>query len=475
MEDRMNKRKVGILTFSDGRDFAHKLQYDMNLEFQNRLARALEATGEVEVVVGDLIWTTALARSEGRKLRDAGVECTILNYAIWAFPHFTSIATELAPGPLLLFSNINPQYPGLVAMLAAAGSLDQIGLFHARISGDIEDAGTLDRVMRFVRAASATSLLRGETYGVFGGRSMGMYTATVDLAQWRRQFGIDIEHIDQGEIVRLSADVPQEQVTRAREWLERHAGEVRYDGKALTPEKLERQIRSYYATRRLIEQWDLDFIGIKGQPELTNNFATMDLTEAFLNDPYDWDGPHEPIVCATEADSDAALTMEIFKHLARTPVLFADVRHYDAEYDFWDLVNSGQHATYFAAKSFDPAENMPRVKLLPETFYFPAGGASVFHIAHPGPVTLGRLTRKNGEYWMAILPAEFLELPPEVAERKAAATSAEWPHAFARLRVPPATFIDTYASNHIHGVYGDYVEELIWVCKILGIGYRVYA
>src|SRR4051794_2921480 len=204
----MNKRKIGILTFSDGRDFAHKLQYDMNMQFQERLVNALEATDEVEAVPCELIWTTELARSEGRKLRDVGVECTILNYAIWAFPHFTSIATEFAPEPFLCFSNINPQYPGLVAMLAAAGSLNQIGVFHSRVSGDIEEKGTLDKVMQFVRAASAVANLKGETYGVFGGRSMGMYTAAVDLAQWRRQFGVDIEHIDQWEIVRLSDEVP---------------------------------------------------------------------------------------------------------------------------------------------------------------------------------------------------------------------------------------------------------------------------
>src|SRR5262245_59276272 len=238
----MEKRKVGILTFSDGRDFAHKLQYDMNKSFQDRLVNALAATGEIEPVPCELVWTTELARSEGRKLKDAGVECTVLNYAIWAFPHFTSIATEFAPGPFLCFSNINPQYPGLVAMLAAAGSLNQIGVFHSRVSGDIEDKGTFDRVMQFVRAARAVSRLKGETYGVFGGRSMGMYTATVNPAQWRRTFGIDIEHIDQWEIVRLSEQVPQDKVTRAREWLERMAGEVRYDGKALTPEKLERQV-----------------------------------------------------------------------------------------------------------------------------------------------------------------------------------------------------------------------------------------
>ncbi|HWU38192.1 MAG TPA: hypothetical protein VN203_11155, partial [Candidatus Acidoferrum sp.] len=315
---------------------------------------------------------------------------------------------------------------------------------------------------------------RGTTYGLFGGRSMGMYTAVPALDQWRREFGVDIEHIDQWEIVRRAETIDRGRVTKARKWLEKHCGQVAYDGKALTPETLERQIRSYHAVRELINEWSLDFVGIKGQPELTNSFCTMDLTEAFLNDPYDWEGKHEPIVCATEADSDGALTMEIFKAIAGTPVLFADVRHYDAEGGFWDLVNSGQHATYFAARSFDPKENLPKVKLLPEIFYFPAGGAAVHHIAAPGEVTLARLTRKNGKYWMAIAPAEFLTFPEKKALAKAQATTGEWPHAFAKLRVPPERFIATYSSNHIHGVYGDYVEELKWVCKILNMEAEVY-
>src|SRR5574341_2593160 len=107
------------------------------------------------------------------------------------------------------------------------------------------------------------------------------------------------------------------------------------------------------------------------------------------------------------------------------------------EGDFWDLVNSGQHATYFAGRSFDPEVNLPKVKLLPEIFYFPAGGAAVHHIAAPGEVTLARLTRKNGRYWMAIAPAEFLAFPEEEALVKAQATTGEWPHAFTRLRGPP--------------------------------------
>ncbi len=109
----------------------------------------------------------------------------------------------------------------------------------------------------------------------------------------------------------------------------------------------------------------------------------MDLTEAFMNDPYDWEGPHEPIVDATEADMDGALTMEIFKLLSSSPGLFGDVRHYNAK-TTCRYLNSGTHATFFAAHSGDPAVNLEKVELLSGGFHFPAGGASVSSIRRPG-------------------------------------------------------------------------------------------
>jgi L-fucose isomerase len=201
----------------------------------------------------------------------------------------------------------------------------------------------------------------------------------------------------------------------------------------------------------------------------------MDVTEAFLNDPYDWNGPKEPIVAATEADMDGALTMEILKHITGEPVLFADLRHYDEELGAFDLCNSGTHPTYFAGRSCDPDDNLPKVEFYPQGFYFPAGGASVRHIAAPGQVTLARLARREGCYWLAILRGEFLELPPDVAERKAEATQVEWPHAFTRLEIGPEELLSEYDSNHIHAVYGDWVEELVWVAKMLRIPYRVFS
>lgn len=467
--------KVGLLTFSDGRKYIHEDLLEVNWRYQNAVAAALERTGEIEVVAGrDIIWTPELARNEARRLAQDGCQLTIFNYAIWAFPHLTAIASKFAPGPFLLFCNLNPSEPGMVAMLSAAGTMDQLGLPYARVWGSIEDSAVLRRVMSFVRAAGALARLRGQTYGLFGGRPLGMYTAVANLDQWNSIFGVDVEHIEQYDVVRYAERVEASRVESALIWLERHVGEIKYDGKALTPEKLKAQIRSYHAFQMIVEERQLDFVGTKAHGDLTDWFVTMDVAEAFLNDPYDWEGPHEPVVAATEADMDGALTMQILKLLSGEPVLFADIRHYDAADDVWYFANSGTHATYFARRSRDPEENLKKVTFWPEVSYYPAGGASVQYFACEGPMTMARLARKSGRYWLAIVPCDFVEYPLEVMKAKAATTTPEWPHAFARIPVPPDEFLSNYPCNHIHGVTGDWVDELLHIARILGIEARVF-
>jgi L-fucose isomerase len=359
----------------------------------------------------------------------------------------------------------------MVGMLAAAGALDQIGRVYGRAWGDVSDPAVLARIGQHISAGAAISGLRGTTFGRIGGRPMGMYTAVSNADQWLRTFGVDVEEIDQWELVRRSEAVSATRVGAARQWLEAHAAGVHYDGKRLTPELLERQIRSYYAMRELIDEWNLDFSGIKAQPELTDHFATMDVTEAFLNDPYDWDGPKQPHVCATEADMDAALTMQILRSVGRSPVLFADVRHYHADLGIWDLCNSGQHATWFAARSEDPAENMRHVHLYPEDFYFPAGGASIHHVAAPGDFTFARLTRLDGRYRMQVMRGALERFDEAQTEKLMRATTYVWPHAFARFEADAEEILGRYGSNHIHAVPGDHVETLRNACRLVDVDY----
>jgi L-fucose isomerase len=356
-------------------------------------------------------------------------------------------------------------------MLAAGGALDQIGRGHARAWGDVGEPAVLARLTELARAGAAVRGLQSSTFGRIGGRPMGMYTAVASPDQWVRQFGVDVEEIDQYELVRRAEAGGHATARQARRWLEERVAGVHYDGRQLTPELLERQLRSYIAMRELVADHRLDFCGIKGQPELTDHFCTMDVAEALLNDPYDWDGAKEPVVCATEADMDAALTMQLLKALSGTPVLFADVRHHHADRDVWDLCNSGQHATWFAARSDVPEENLRHVQLYPEDFYFPAGGASVHHLAAPGEMTFARLNRKDGRYRLQVLRGDFEQFDAETNERLMRASNYEWPHAFARFTADAGEILSRYGSNHIHAIPGDHVSELREVCRLLDVDF----
>ena len=84
-----------------------------------------------------------------------------------------------------------------------------------------------------------------------------------------------------------------------------------------------------------------------GQPVSASDVATHAARRlaanqpACLNDPYDWESAKDTQVCATEADPDGALTVQL-------PKLPANVRHCDADRGARDLLNSGQRVLSLA-------------------------------------------------------------------------------------------------------------------------------
>jgi L-fucose isomerase len=465
----MRMARIGLLSISDGREFVHGDVRGFIGDAEARIVAALRAAGHDVFAASESVSSNDAAVRLGRELDARGVDLTILHYAVWAFPHFTMLAAGATRSELLLLGSLDPVQPGMVGMLAAGGALDQIGRRHHRLWGEVDDA-LVEAIGVHAWAAATVHALRGQTFGRIGGRPMGMNTAVANTDQWQRLFGIDVEEIDQWELVLRAEKVDAAAASAGRAWFEKLAGGVHYDGSRLTPELLERQIRSYLAMRDLVDECHIDFSGIKGQPELTNNFATMDITEALLNDPYDFDGPKATHVCATEADMDGALTMQILKHIGGgVPVLFADVRHYHADRDIWDLCNSGQHATWYAARSDDPAENLQHVHLFPEVFFFPAGGASVHHIAAPGDMTLARLSRLDGEYRLQLTRGSFERYDDQTNEALARQSTYEWPHAFTRMDASAEDFLSRFGANHIHAIPGDHVATLSATAELLGI------
>ena len=466
----LRKPVLGIVGVSDGDPEVHETLKGFVQAQVDTIVSELRRDGRVDVVEAEsLVSSVESAKEQAELLKMKGVDGTIISHGVFAFPNFSAVIARNGKGPFMLCANLNPEWPGMVSMLAAGGALDHLGVDHFRAAGDFRDPAVLEKIVRFARCAAVVSGLNGQKYGLIGGRSLGMYSATVSMQDWQRLFGIDVDHMDQSEILRLAQEVPGEQVDKAFDWLTKNVKAIHYDGNRLTEEKLKTQIRHYEALKRIVQENRYDFLGVKCHYEMSRHYCTECIAAAFMNDPYDWDGAKEPVVYACEADSDAALTMQVLKMLTGDPVIFMDVRHYDAENDVMVFCNCGSQSTYYAGRSDDPRENLKNVQLYPCLEIYAGGGCHVNCMTRPGKATIARLNRLKDQYRMTIIPTEFVALP----EEKMAETTREWPHVFAKLPFDHNIFLDRFSANHCHAVYGDCVEELKMICRMLGIGYEI--
>jgi len=461
------KPKIGLVTISDNRETAHETLFETNQKFQDYVTDYIHEKGDMELIVfNKFVHTAQEANEAAQRMNTENVDGLIMNFSIWVYPNLAVILARSVARPLLMLSNLNPVRAGLVGMMASAGSLDQLGWKNYRVWGDIKTEPVYKKVLSFAKSAKVVNSLRGSVYGMFGGRSMGMYTGVAEQSVWMKKFGVDCEHLDEMEIVRRAKLVDNNRVETAFEWLTENVSKIRYDGQGLTEEKLKFEIACYLATKDIVKEKGLSFIGIKCQPEMGNYHVTQCFTQAFLNDPYDMEGEKDITVCACENDMDGGLTMQILYLLTGLPTLFFDFRHYDEENDVFVFSNCGSQSSWYAARSNDYRENLKKVEFwaqLPE--FYNAGGATVRYMASEGDLTCARLTRKDGKYRMVIFPAKVLEFP----EEKMHETSPEWPAAYIKINVSAENLIDIYGSNHAHAVAGYHVDELKKICEMMDI------
>ncbi len=478
--------KVGIVTFNDGRKRVAQANDKDCKRFQSQIVSWLKREKHGVIDVTRVVWNYDTARKAAAKLQRADV--VIFNFCVWSYPDLTAQVANLLPlsTPILQLGNINPGRPGWVAFFASAGALAEIDRPFGRVLGDIKTKPVQDEVRTFlhnhepderVRGFRAAEALHGQRYGEFDGPSMGMYTGHVDPSQWLEQLGVHVYHRGQLHLWEMATRIKPDRVQAGLDWLERYCGKIRWDKKKLTPGvdgTLARQVRMYLAMKDFAKEEGIDFCGLTGQLDMTewSDLCVADLQEAILNDTTDWEEPKKkPFICATECDSNGALTMQLMHLLTGTPALFADLRHYFEREKVYDLVNSGQHAPWFAKRSSDFRRNWREVTLWPAAdFYFRGGGGSVEFFAAPAPVvTFGRITRTAGKFQMHVFTGSFAKLPRATEIRLGKQTTPEWPHAFAKFDMPLATLRDNYNSNHIHAIIGDHVAALTAACDALGI------
>ncbi|MCE5198558.1 MAG: fucose isomerase [Armatimonadota bacterium] len=477
----MRNTPIGIAMLSDEREHVWSISNDANMQVVNRWAEVLRtglknADGSVlEIVVAPKIITgVRVAQEMGEYLVRQGCKQVIMCYNVWnfpflAWPFINCFGRDI---PILSLSNNNGQYPGNVGLLASDGALRQAGRRTHRIIGEIDSPVTQQDVFDWIRGANALTTIKNEVFGLYGGHSMGMETGFFHLTPTVKALGCNCYQVDQYLLIKYAEQMDAAEVEKGRKWFEGLLGDrLKYDGKMLTPQTLERQIRIYLAMDKINKEEGFDFCGLKGQRELTEHYTLGDVPEMVMNDPYDWNGPKEPMVCATEADAYAAITMQLLKYVSGgLPTLFMDVRLYLPELDIWDWCNSGNHSSWYASQSYDPAENFKKITFHPALeFYFKAGGASVEFDACGSEMTFARLGLWDEKPFMFITKGEALELPGEERKRIDNLTDPTWPHVHAKLKCSFDEFKDLFPANHAQGVAGDKVNALRYLCEISGI------
>lgn len=458
--------RVGLAGFSDGRLRVHQTLEATVHQHMAVLRDAVHQDPLLTAVMGsELVHASRTARRVAKELRSADVEAAIFNIPVFAFPNYSLIAARVLELPVLLSSPADGALPGLGGIMASHGAMLQAGLKSRKLWGDPSEKPELQATLSaFCRAVGAIQRMKGSVYGLIGGRSIGMNTGAVAPAEWIKVFGVDVEHVDQLEITRRAELADPEEVERGYRWLMERVGKACTEGKA-APEHVKQQIRHYMALRAIIDDLGLDFVGIKCHYELSEYHVTACVSAMLLNDPYDWNGPKQPVAMACEADSDGALTMQLLKLTSGYPSLLFDVRSYDFERKVFICCNCGAQPSWYAARSVKPEENLARVHLEPVIPKYGGGGAHFPYVCKAGEITLARLTRVDGSYRLFAARGEFVDFPRE----KMAETCASWPHGYIAMDIDPHDFVDVFNTNHAHVVPGNHLQTLVTWGELMGV------
>ena len=466
----MAKPKVALMTFGDERDYMWDDYFAAHT--QPRHKEAVEYLGSLPI---ELIAFDEVARSKQtvdqqvRDLQAAGAEALFVHLPCWATPNVVVRAVQGLALPTVTMTSKDSATHGMVGLFGTAGTLSQLGIPHLRVRDDFGAAVFETKLLPYFRAASTRARLRGRVMGLFGGRSLGIDTGTFDPMQWRSQFGVDVDHIDQLEIVRQAKLIDVERVEQMMEWLSGNFASIAYDDNKLTEEKLQFQIRCYLANKDINTEKGLDFISVKCMTELSDHYVPQCISAALMPGIHDAEGRKESCAMSCEADGDGALSMEILKQVSGGGAsLFADVSHMDADKKILYLPNCGGMCSWFAGRSDNAKDNLKNIELRPSVR--PGGGAITYFTAAPGPITLARLYRVAGKYRMAIIPGEAVNLSDDdQAAFIAARGSHQLPTAFVQVEANLDRFVDEFGSNHISGVAGHWVNELVALCEMLDV------
>lgn len=494
----------------------------------------------VECVIADTtIGRVHEAQACADKFRKNDVGLTITVTPCWCYGTETIDMDPAMPHAIWGFNGT--ERPGAVYLAAALAGYAQMGIPAFGIYGkDVQDGDDNSipedvraRLLDYATAGLAVAQMKGKSYLSMGGVAMGIAGSMVDPSFFGPYLGMRNEYIDMSEFTRRIEEgiYDPEEYERAYTWIRENLTL----GKDWNPEEWQKpeQFEDWwkFVTKMTLIGRDLMqgnprlaelgfeeeagghgaiAAGFQGQRQWTDHFPNGDVMETLLNTNFDWNGPRQPNVLATENDSLNGVSMLFNYLLTNTPQIFSDVRTYwspeavervtgwkpegRAAVGFLDLRNSGSTTLDGAGKATRDGKNVikpwweiteddQKATLEATTFhpastgYFRGGGFSThFRTSGEMPVTMVRINLVNGKPYLQIAEGWTVELPDEVATTIEERTNIEWPTTWF---VPNLTgegafksvydVMNNWSANHGAISYGHIGSRLITLASMLRI------
>lgn len=313
---------------------------------------------KVKVVISDTtIGRVAESAQCAAQFKREGVDITITVTPCWCYG---SEVMDMDRNTIKAVWGFNgTERPGAVLLAAVLAAHAQKGLPAFGIYGhEVQEADdrsipadVQEKILRFARAAVAVATMRGKSYLQIGSICMGIAGSIVNPEFFEHYLGMRVESVDEVEIIRRMTEgiYDEKEYQKALAWKNKHCKE----GWDKNPAEMQRSAAQkekdweftvkmacivkdlMNGNKNLPPQFKEEMVGhnaiaagFQGQRQWTDFYPNADFVEAVLNTSFDWNGPREPYVLATENDTLNGAGMLLMKLLTNRPQMFADVRTY---------------------------------------------------------------------------------------------------------------------------------------------------
>jgi L-fucose/D-arabinose isomerase len=395
------------------------------------------------------------------------VEAVVICCWHWTDPMLIVEIARAINKPVLLYAKENPAWAATCLLSAGGASLwdnspNVFAQVHERIYGD------KTKVLKWIRSVTVLEKLRRGRLLLWGGSyALRMEFLQDDFPKLKSFLLKDVVTEDQYVLIKYAEKVSQKRIEKFIGWLKDNDAKLHFDENKFTPEVLKKQAALYLGAKDRIAEMGDDVIGVsvKCFEEMSDIYGVVPcFLPAFIPYQYDSEGPKNQIPTVCEGDTKALISSIMLSYFSGgTPALFGDVTYVSD--DYYLISNCGGSSIHYACRSCSPQDILKNLTI--EANAEGVSGGAVGYDGFAQDLTIVRLTRSKGKYFMHLGLGKSIEMAKKIKDDIFFGKTN--PHTAIRLAVDKHLFVNALGANHLIAIPGDYVEEVNYFCRQVGI------